>query len=720
MKKITQNHKNPLLFLVMFLLSKALFAQQLTVPYIFENNSRYTDEEIYIGLVGQTSELGDVWMNMTNSQLVEMSANDNTIPGPEWSSPADWLYPDIFSKLSDINNNTIQIPQGLFGCRIFVSFESPMYFHFHETGGYAGANLNSSSDPNDGIRWEIVELTWGDAGLWTNTSRVDAYQYPMAIEVTGFTGGVTGATYESSYNNAISGAGTPQYSQVGEVLSHYEILEAWDNFVSDDYLVAKIIKDHSIDGEPIIEQPSKVPGFPDDTLDEYIDEIWSTYADHDLVINIGDRGTWVGRVNANGWLQFTDPADGSIATIYGKPSSVDALEGAGFLAFSNANDSSVVLEDLMIQAQMAAAISRHAIYTDIIDGTVQFTHDEDRFFVFAPYNEYVDFFHNEDISLDSQTYAFSYDDVGDHSSTIQCTFPTEVKVIIGGYAEETVEDSVLTSIEITTESSNFYPNENINFTAQAYDQYGRRITTNVDWSASAGNISADGVFTSNSEGTFTITATQDNVQETFTFEVSLQPQTETCIGSAANGDFSYTVTNEANPYITFIPTEQGTGETTCILYYSTNPDVTFGGHATSANEAFQINASEGETVYFYYTYSLATGGERNTLNDIQSVTIGSNCTTATLGNESFSTNDFGSQIEVFPNPTHGKNTYVKGLNQNMAIDIFSLQGKLISTLKTTGVENIELETSNLSNGLYLITVNSLDQKFTKTFKLLVN
>ena len=62
-----------------------------------------------------------------------------------------------------------------------------MYLHFHDDGGYAGANLSSSTDPNDGIRWELVELSWDNSGVFTNTSRVDAYQYPMGIEVNGFT-----------------------------------------------------------------------------------------------------------------------------------------------------------------------------------------------------------------------------------------------------------------------------------------------------------------------------------------------------------------------------------------------------------------------------------------------------------------------------------------------------------------------------------------------------
>lgn len=453
MKKITL----PLIVLVTFLVSQ--LQAQLILPYTFENNSSYADEAIYIGLVGKTEAMGDVWMNMNNSAIIAMSAADNTLDGPEWSEPKSWKYPNIFTKLSDIQNKTIQIPQGLYACRIFISFESPMYLHFHETGGYAGANLNSDSDPNDGIRWELVELTWGDAGLWTNTSRVDAYQYPMALEVTGFSGGVTGATYEVSYNAAINGSGTPQFKKIGELLSHDEILTAWDENVSDAYLVAKTIKTHSYDGAPIIEQPSKVTEFPKDILDTYIDDIWTTYAANDLNINIGDRGTWTGRVNENGAFKFTDPVDGTIATIYSKPTTINAIEGSGSLAYTPYDPSTNIEgynEDLMIQAQIAAAISRHAIYTDIIDETVQYSHDATRFFQIAPYNEYVRFFHNDAISFESQTYAFAYDDVGDHSSTIQTTFPTNVNVIIGGYSD----NNVLSTAEVikNNEFITLYPN----------------------------------------------------------------------------------------------------------------------------------------------------------------------------------------------------------------------------------------------------------------------
>lgn len=417
------------------------YAQAQTLPYTFKNDSRYADSEIYVGLVGQFPNMGNVWMNMANSQLQAMTYANNTVSGPSWANTPDGKnkYAAMFFKLSDIPNKTIQIPHGLFGCRILISFKSPMYIYFHQAGGYAGANLQNANDPNDGIRWELVELTWGDAGLWTNTSRVDAYQYPMGLEVKGYTGGVSG-TYANAYNLRINQGGTPNINKkIGELISHQAILNAWSQKVETPFQGCKLVKAHSMDQEPIIEQPSKIEGFKasgpyKDYFATYINDIWSTYSNKDLLLNIGDRGTWRGRVTGDRF-DFYDPADNSQATIYRKPSTQDAIEGAGALASTSATGDKYH-EDLMIQAQVCAAINRHAIYTNAATNEVQYNHDASRFFKVSPYNQYVNFFHSTDISYQSQTYAFAYDDVGDQSSTIQCTFPTQVTVVIGGYGEK--------------------------------------------------------------------------------------------------------------------------------------------------------------------------------------------------------------------------------------------------------------------------------------------
>lgn len=691
---------------------------QFTIPYTFINNSEYSDTEIYIGLVGKFGDNIDVWMDMSDYSLIPMSSSQNVLDGPIWSTPASWKYPDIFTKLSDIDANSIVIPQGLYGCRIFISFESPMYLHFHETGGYAGANLNASTDPNDGIRWEIVELTWGNSGLWTNTSRVDAYQYPIAVELSGFTGGLNEPSYVESYASAIAGNGSPKYGIVGEKIAHQEILARWNNDVSDDYLVAKIIKEHSIDGGYIIEQPSKVEDFKEDILDDYIDDIWQTYRDNDLVIDIGERGIWLGTVTGDSF-NFVDPVDGSIATIYGKPSSFNAIEGSGFLAFTDVPSSinrEKHDEDLMIQAQIAAAINRHAIYTDVTDGTVQNTHDADRYFIHEPYNEYVSFFHNEEISHDSKTYAFAYDDVGDHSSTLQNTFPTGARVIIGGYDQYITPDPEITILTISPYVKEIEQGQQLQFIAQAYDQYSEAISSDVLWTVtgSGSTIDDNGLFNATNLGEHIITAKDGTLERSTSIIVTEIPDFTSCEAVSPNGDYSYIATDE--PTLTFIPSVVGNGDPVCLLYYKTDRESNFIDAGVNPNEAYSLNAMDGDTIFFYYTYSLASGGENNTSGTLQNFVVGE-CDFVSSNQESESKLK---NLELFPNPTEVSYTHITGIDKDVIIKLYKVSGELVSSKKVSNRSSYKIDLTDLNTGLYLVSVSTLDAKDTRTFKLVID
>ena len=713
--------KTTLYILVLF--TRICYSQltsELTLPYEFFNNSTYTDEQIYVGLVGRFDNK-DVWMDMTEGTLHEMSADLNTIDGPEWSAPEDWKYPDIFYTLSEIENNTINLPHGLFGCRIFISFESPMYLHFHDTGGYAGANLNWDADPNNGIRWELVELTWGDSGLWTNTSRVDAYQYPIAVEVNGFQGSVGLDTYAENYERALSGDSDPKYGIIGEKLSHEEIMSRWDEYVDTEYLVCKEIAEHSIDGEPVIHQPSKVESFPDDILDDYIAEIWSVYKHNDLVIDIGDRGIWTGRIDDEDHFNFVDPADGSIATIYGVPTTVDALEGAGYLANSEVSrdvDNDKHNEDLMIQAQISAAITRHAIYTDVVGPTVQYTHDGSRYFLRNPHNQYVSFFHQEEITHNSLTYAFAYDDVGDHSATIQTTFPTEVRVIIGGYDGYVVPDPYLNAITVGPNVDEITIGEQLQFEAIGYDQFSEVFETNVTWSVSGGgSINSTGLFSSTTAGDYTITATDGDISRTVNFTViEEQPEVLTgCEADSPTGEYSYIVSNGEtnNPSITFVPSNSNIGDDVCLLFYGTDPEGVFGARTVEPNTPYQITANIGEIVYFYYTYSREDDSEHNTENSRHSFMVG-DCN-ASLSNHSILKEL--NNILLYPNPNETDHLTLSGIPTNSTVKIYNANGQLLIVETTHQQTEKSLNTSQLLPGIYLVKIEN--QTFFSTRKLII-
>jgi hypothetical protein len=388
---------------IIFLLIFTQFSFGQTLPYTIENSSTYPDDQVYVAIVGITD--GHVWLDAATGQVNPMSSADNTMAGPVISGnqgPGEnGMYADCFRKLSSIPNNTINIPQ-ISGCRILISFESPLYLYFFghsgDPSGYAAPNLANATDPNQGIKYEVVELTYNQYGLWCNTTRVDFYQYPMGLEVWG---------------------GNNFYKKVGEIKAHEQILQDWKNTVPAPFQAC-------LDEEKdIIHFPSKTSEFPTDYFDGYIDAIWAKYRNEELAFYSGDAGTWRGTVSGDVFTFHRD-RDGQVAYINSKPSQQEALEGSGAFASGGTFD-------LIVQAQLCAAITRHAIDLNVPSGVVQDFGNTGMYYQTEPYNQYSKFFHNHNISFEGQTYTFCYDDVFDQSATVHTPDPQNITITLGGF-----------------------------------------------------------------------------------------------------------------------------------------------------------------------------------------------------------------------------------------------------------------------------------------------
>ncbi|EAZ94962.1 putative glycosyl hydrolase (putative secreted protein) [Flavobacteria bacterium BAL38] len=415
---------------------------QTTIPYEVINNSpHFSDNEIYIGLVGQTTSLGAVWIDFnTNAAnapaLIPINETYNTIH----IEPGDWGYADMFTPLSEITDGTLHIP-AIFGCRMYISFVNPMYIHFFDSGGYTGPDLQNPADPNSNIRFEIIELTWSSAGLWTNTTRVDAYQYPMGLEIWG--------TFES--NNA--------YKKAGELISHEEIINLFQQAfpIGDDfypcYSENDLIGPSNLPG--IIEQPSKLEEFKEGGVSEfyfqdYIDAVWSYFKDNELAVSIPNWGVFRGYVEEGTDILKMSNENNVEAWINGRPNTQEVIEAKGKLA-ENVLETPSNDADLVFQAQFCAAMNRGVIDYTLASGVVQDWGNETNFFnANFTHNKYVAFFHQPNITYDSKTYAFAYDDVFDQSSTLQTSIPDHARITIGGFYDyslgitENTTDSILT------------------------------------------------------------------------------------------------------------------------------------------------------------------------------------------------------------------------------------------------------------------------------------
>jgi hypothetical protein len=398
------------LLLVFSLLTAGKSWSQATVPFTLYNNSAFTDANVYVAVVGIING-NHVWIDGKTGAVRLMNASDNTVAGPviggNQGPGGNHLYANCFAKLSEIPNKIINIP-GIAGCRILISFNSQLYLYFFGASGapsgYAAPNLANPTDPNQGIRFEMIELTNATNGLWANTTRVDSYQYPMGLEVWGNAG---------------------FYKKVGELKTHAQILSQWQSSAPAAFAGCY----DATNG--IIKFPSKTAAFQSggaqaNYFGSYIDAIWSKYTSGNLVFSAGDAGTWSGRVSGNVFT-FTRASDGQVGTISNKPTNTEVMEGSGVLASGGQWDK-------VVQAQICAAINRHAIDLNLATGATQDFATDSKYYVTSPFNWYCKFWHQPDISYNSLTYSFCYDDVFDKSSTINAPSPVRATITVGGYA----------------------------------------------------------------------------------------------------------------------------------------------------------------------------------------------------------------------------------------------------------------------------------------------
>ncbi|MBL6449963.1 carbohydrate-binding protein [Fulvivirga sp. 29W222] len=741
--------KRTVLLLVMLI--PMLSIAQVTVPFKIENHSGLPDNQLFVAIVGEDLAVpsNHIWVDPSTGAQLPMSPAYNTVQGPVYGGNQgpgqNGLYADCFKRLSDISNNTVMVPP-IQGCRIFIAYEEQLYFYFFGSSGaqrgYTSPNATDPTDPNQGIRYEVIELTNNQYGMFANTTRVDSYQYPIGMELFGSDG---------------------YYKKVGEIATHEEIVAAFQTSVPAEF--QKCLDPET--GE--ITAPSKTPEFADGSVGSmpvpgpyvnymkpYVDAVWNKYAGEDLIFDAGDAGVWKGRVQGEQLVMVSQsPAFlGRKAIITRRPTTQEVFEGKGVLD----NVVQDATTDLLVQAQLCAALNRHVIDINTPNPGLQDWSDDSKYYQASPCNHYAKFWHQQGISVDRLSYGFAYDDVFDYSSSVHTPNPSQVIINIGPYSGDNNNG---TPIPATIQAENFTNMSGIQLEVTT-DQGGGQ---NVGWidagdwmeytinAPEAGNytveyrvasLNAGGViefFTNgSSKGTTTFNATggwQNWTTVSTTVNLSAGNQTIRLVSNnsgwninwiafkssanppqngcniSVNADFSVEISEDANnPRLTFVPKRSGVGSSTCILYYSTSANNPYPGYMVAANTPYQINASAGQTIYFYYTYSLPEGGENNTLNNKKSFIVG-NCGQANAARTSSTTSEIdksGEQLVntpiLYPNPADDYLNIGKLPEHVTEIIIYDNTGKSHLTLNAIEGQQISLDVTHLRKGLHFIRIQS--------------
>ncbi len=185
-------------------------------------------------------------------------------------------------------------------------------------------------------------------------------------------------------------------------------------------------------------------------------------------------------------------------------------------------------------------------------------------------------------------------------------------------------------------------------------------------------------------------------------------QTQNCAQDAENGDYRYEISSDLNnPTITFIPLNGNAGTPTCILYYGTGTG-TYPGYTITPNVPYQINASQGAQINFYFTYSI-NGAEKNNLNDPYSFIVGE-CVSSDATNDATL-----SSISVNNSPLSGFSAQTVSYTYSLPIGEANVPTVTVSTSNANATYSIN-DASSIP-GTTTITVVSEDTTQTKTYSI---
>ncbi len=196
-------------------------------------------------------------------------------------------------------------------------------------------------------------------------------------------------------------------------------------------------------------------------------------------------------------------------------------------------------------------------------------------------------------------------------------------------------------------------------------------------------------------------ATDDSGSIVISSEVLLEvKELPSCRFPSANGDFDVVFSNDkSNPTATFVPKKSGTGTPTCILYYSTNMN-SMPGYLVKPNVPFRINAAEGSTIYYYYTYSF-TGGEKNTADKKGAFAVGLCKPEAQNNLKSVNLES----IQVYPNPATSR-LFINIQNRS-TVQLYNISGEAVSQ-RIAFDKDQSIDISQLTSGYYIVSISLSD------------
>ncbi|GAA2802673.1 glycoside hydrolase family 64 protein [Saccharopolyspora taberi] len=349
-----------------------------TLPLTIVNSTgNFDNASISVYVVGTNLDTGEQSRVTPDGQLVPVSPSDNGSDG----------FADYSIPLQGSGDTQLTLPS--MSGRIYFALGDKLKFKVVTDGeGKPALQYPAgwvSSDPNYRVLHDTVEFTFKADGMYCNTTMVDMFSVPLAINLQGSQDQTTGTVPAGGRDRILAGvtenAGFEQLRQ-------------------EDLRV--IAPGHGLD----------LGAFAGDYYDSYIDEVWSKYQSTQLRIGLDDGRTFTGQVSGD---NFT--FDGGVQAI-ARPSTRDVLFCDGALAAPNDGVTGPVA------AILGAAFNR----STLLDAAEQPGTDPAAFYKNQVTNHYSKVMHAN--TEDGKAYGFAFDDVANFASYIQDNAPTSIKVTL--------------------------------------------------------------------------------------------------------------------------------------------------------------------------------------------------------------------------------------------------------------------------------------------------
>lgn len=383
--------------LVIAAYSPVVMASDLLKVTIVNNSDQYTDDQVYVQMVGTdpggSGDYGHV--DLDTSTWMAMSPADNTVTPPGGPWPQTYTnYSKTLSELTSAGAHTgyFYMPHIISG-RIYVSFEQPAYFHVYSATSYDAPSSVNPSLPNYTIVFDKVELDWQNGQEpFMNTTTVDFFgiSFMLDLQLTDGTSQQRGFTQtrQQIMNNLIA---LPAIWQNGLVTNGASVVR--------------------FNAPQVLSAPNPFA----DYFDSYVTECWNYYSTNQLTLqNPPNTTAWnaTGQV-LGGVFTFTVAGTGEVVTInnlVGQSVHIFGCDGAGYL-FTTGSDS---IAKQGIITQMGAALNRGVLKN--IPDSATWWNDPNQFYQQEPTNLYSKVLH--EAAYQGYCYGFPYDDVGNFSTGV--------------------------------------------------------------------------------------------------------------------------------------------------------------------------------------------------------------------------------------------------------------------------------------------------------------